>query len=193
MESRRVRAWSALRTGVLPRFTTYFGPRTELAGFVGMTWPVTSQSKSIRIAAKCCFTVGEALGCCSMYAAITTGLILSRSEMPRASHQRKNCATAWAYAARVLRLRIFAVKNSTKRQAAPSPARAIAVGKFSRPARFMSRDGMGTMSWLMLAGLRAQRSRPGQDHLHFQNPRWGSPSPRRLDATARRCRRGADF
>jgi hypothetical protein len=46
----------------LPRFTTYFGPRTEDAGFIGITWPVTNQSKSIRIAARCCFTVGAAPG-----------------------------------------------------------------------------------------------------------------------------------
>jgi len=36
------------------------GPRTLEAGFMGMTWPTTSQSKSIRIAAKCCFTEGAA-------------------------------------------------------------------------------------------------------------------------------------
>lgn len=34
------------------------GPRTEWAGLVSTTWPVTSQSNSIRIAARCCFTDG---------------------------------------------------------------------------------------------------------------------------------------
>ena len=45
-------------TGVLPVFTTCFGPRTAAAGLVGTTWPVISQSNSIRTAASCCFTPG---------------------------------------------------------------------------------------------------------------------------------------
>ena len=52
------RACSASSTVVLPVFTTCFGPRTECAGFVATTWPVTSQSNSMRMAARCCFTVG---------------------------------------------------------------------------------------------------------------------------------------
>ena len=44
----------AERTGVL---TTCLGPRTELAGLKGRTWPTTSQSKSIRSAARCCLTL----------------------------------------------------------------------------------------------------------------------------------------
>jgi hypothetical protein len=46
MLSRRVRVSSAVRIGVLPVLTTCFGPRTAWAGLTGMTWPVTSQSKS---------------------------------------------------------------------------------------------------------------------------------------------------
>ena len=34
------------------------GPRTEVAGLVGITWPVTSQSNSRRMAARCCLIVG---------------------------------------------------------------------------------------------------------------------------------------
>jgi hypothetical protein len=49
-------------TGVLPFFTTYFGPRTAWAGFTWMTWPSTSQSTSMRNAARCCFTVGGVNG-----------------------------------------------------------------------------------------------------------------------------------
>lgn len=37
IESSNSRAWSASRTGVLPFLTTCFGPRTELAGFIGST------------------------------------------------------------------------------------------------------------------------------------------------------------
>jgi hypothetical protein len=48
----------AVRTGVLPRWVTCFGPPTELAGFVETTCPMTSQSNSILTAARCCFTVG---------------------------------------------------------------------------------------------------------------------------------------
>ena len=58
MLSRSIRASSADRLGVLPRRTTYFGPRTAAAGLLSTTWPMMSQSNSIRIAARCCFTVG---------------------------------------------------------------------------------------------------------------------------------------
>ena len=58
MLSKSVLASLAESTGVFPFLTMCFGPRTELAGFPEMTWPVTSQSKSIRIAARCCFFVG---------------------------------------------------------------------------------------------------------------------------------------
>ena len=53
--SRRPRASPAVSTGVLPVFTTCLGPRTELAGLNGTTWPTTSQSNSMRMAARCCF------------------------------------------------------------------------------------------------------------------------------------------
>ena len=52
-------------TGVLPVFTTCFGPRTAAAGLIGTTWPVTSQSNSMRTAASCCFTSGAECVCCS--------------------------------------------------------------------------------------------------------------------------------
>ena len=56
----------------MPFFTTYFGPRTAWAGFVSMTWPVTSQSNSILSAARCCFTVGgENWPCSSLTNAAT--------------------------------------------------------------------------------------------------------------------------
>ena len=42
----------------MPVFTTCFGPRTAAAGFIGTTWPITSQSNSMRTAASCCFTLG---------------------------------------------------------------------------------------------------------------------------------------
>ena len=46
----------------MPALTTCFGPRTELAGLNGSTWLTTSQSKSIRMAARCWLTVaGERL------------------------------------------------------------------------------------------------------------------------------------
>jgi hypothetical protein len=34
------------------------GPRTELAGLKSMTPPLVSQSKHMRMAARCCLTVG---------------------------------------------------------------------------------------------------------------------------------------
>jgi hypothetical protein len=46
--------------GLLPFLTKCLGSRTELAGLTAMTWPTTSQSKSIRMAAKCSLTEGAA-------------------------------------------------------------------------------------------------------------------------------------
>src|SRR5205807_200448 len=46
------RAWSSVRTGFLPRFTTCFGPRTACAGLMARTWPTISQSNSMRIAGR---------------------------------------------------------------------------------------------------------------------------------------------
>ena len=51
---------SALSIWALPVLTTCFGPRTELAGLKGRIWPTTSQSKSIRSVARCCFTLAGA-------------------------------------------------------------------------------------------------------------------------------------
>ena len=66
------RASPAVSTGVLPFLTTYLGPRTAWAGFTSRTWPVTSQSKSMRSAAKCCLTVGgEHAPCRSLMKAAT--------------------------------------------------------------------------------------------------------------------------
>ena len=58
MLSSSSRASPVVSTGVLPFLTTYLGPRTAWAGFTSRTWPVTSQSKSMRRAARCCLTVG---------------------------------------------------------------------------------------------------------------------------------------
>jgi hypothetical protein len=62
-------------TGVLPVLTTCVGPRTAVAGLVGTTWPVMSQSNSIRTAASCCFTPGAPCSCCScsIHAATSNG------------------------------------------------------------------------------------------------------------------------
>lgn len=46
MESRSLRHSAHSSTGVLPVFTTCFGPRTADAGLVGNTWPVISESNS---------------------------------------------------------------------------------------------------------------------------------------------------
>lgn len=157
IESKSFRASSARSTGVLPRLTEYLGPRTELAGFIGRTWPTTSQSKSIRTAARCCLTVGEEHRICrsSIYEAMSTGRICSSSRIRRASHHWKNCPIAWAYAERVFLFRMLAVKNSTKRQTALLPAAAITAGSFSNPRRPSWRPVSGTICWDIKAGLTA--------------------------------------
>jgi hypothetical protein len=53
-------------TGVVPVFTTCVGPRTAEAGLDGATWPMISQSNSIRTAASCCFTPGAEWVCWSV-------------------------------------------------------------------------------------------------------------------------------
>ena len=58
MCSRSFLASAGERTGVAPLVTTCFGPRTAAAGFTGRTWLTTSPSQSMRMAARCCFTVG---------------------------------------------------------------------------------------------------------------------------------------
>src|SRR3954467_12753088 len=85
MLSIRRRACSSFSTGVLPRRTTYFGPRTAYAGLTASTWPTTSQSNSMRTAARCCLTVGLAAVSCS--ASVSTsdddGLFEPREERAR--------------------------------------------------------------------------------------------------------------
>src|SRR6185312_16288165 len=92
------------------------------------------QSKSMRIAAKCWLTVGadRFVPSSSIYAAIATGVSEVNSSC-RVSHQLQNCPTACAYAVRVFRLRIVAVKNSTNRRTASSPARTIRLGNGPTP------------------------------------------------------------
>src|SRR5271166_320131 len=51
IESSSVLASSRLQTGVLPFLTTYFGPRTECAGFDDVICRTTRKSYNIRTAA----------------------------------------------------------------------------------------------------------------------------------------------
>ena len=78
-------------TGVLPVLTTCLGPRTAAAGFIGTTWPVISQSNSMRTAASCCFTPGAPMFLLQFltHAATSNGRMVV-SERPRFSHQAKN-------------------------------------------------------------------------------------------------------
>src|SRR6266851_2802740 len=66
------------------------------------------------------------------------------SSRPRwwSSHQSKNRFTARAYAIRVLRLRMVAVKNSMKRRLARSPWARMIAGSISMPARTSAGGGM---------------------------------------------------
>ena len=73
IDSRSFLASAGERTGVAPLVTTCFGPRTAAAGFTGRTWLTTSQSPSMRIAAKCCFTVGADPGWVRMYGSFAGG------------------------------------------------------------------------------------------------------------------------
>ncbi len=52
------RASAGLSTEVFPERTTWRGPRTEAAGLTWTMWPITSQSKRCRMAARRRFTLG---------------------------------------------------------------------------------------------------------------------------------------
>ena len=148
MPSRRVRVSFAERTGVLPALTTCFGPRTELAGLKGRTWPTTSQSKSIRSAARCFLTVaGErSRVSSSTYAVTTIGSTWARAR-PRRSHHSANWRTAARYARRVFGFRMWAVKNSQKRRSADSDgaksAGVAAAGRWGRARGACGADEVG--------------------------------------------------
>src|SRR5208283_565541 len=104
IESSNVLASSRLQTGVLPFLTTYFGPRTECAGFDGVICRTTRKSYNIRTAASFSLTVGLDPGKSSIQAATWNGRTVVSSK-PCAPHQSKNCQQARAYATRVFRLR----------------------------------------------------------------------------------------
>ena len=97
VDRRSWRASSAESTGVLPFLTTCLGPLTEAAGLTGTTWPVTSQSKSMRMAARCCLTEGARAG---LRQSLDVGGDGDRLDGGRArpcrSHQRRNWPTARA-------------------------------------------------------------------------------------------------
>ena len=64
MLSMSVRASSGASTGLLPAFTTWDGPRTDPARFVGITWPVTiplnAARRSLAVGAACsrvCYSI----------------------------------------------------------------------------------------------------------------------------------------
>jgi hypothetical protein len=49
MESSSFRAWCGLSTGVLPHFTTYFGPRTAAPGFIADNKPVEEHANGTKV------------------------------------------------------------------------------------------------------------------------------------------------
>jgi metal-dependent amidase/aminoacylase/carboxypeptidase family protein len=79
---------------------------------------------------------------------------MSRKASRRCSHQRRNWATAWAWAARVLGFSMLAEKNSRKRRAAESRASATMAGTVSN-----SPVGRRTISPLTMLMLPCRRPR----------------------------------
>ena len=79
-----------------------------------------------------------------MYAAMATGSRVSRLRR-FASHQFRKRPMAWAYACRVLRLRMLAVKNSMNRRLACSSAATMIVGSRIAPVAKISRLSARTM------------------------------------------------
>src|SRR5713101_5979997 len=105
-----------------------------------MTWPMTSQSNSMRSAARCCFTVGG-VNCPSsflMNAATWKGSTAASSRMPRRSHHVAKRRVTFIYALRVWSLLIWVAKNSTTRLAA------FGVGANSGAGRNTAGAGEGT-------------------------------------------------
>ena len=94
IDSSRLRAWSSLRTGVLPTLTTCLGLWTDVAGLVSRVPPETIQSKHLLMAERCCLTEGRERGSCSTYAATWMGLMAASRWSPCCSHQSMNRETA---------------------------------------------------------------------------------------------------
>ncbi len=116
-------------TGVCPQVATCRGPRTDPAGLMGTTWPVTSQSNKWRIAASRCVRLGAASSRApASIHATCTGCTAAIDGTPASAHQAKNSSAARAYARRVCGLRMLAAKNSRKRMPARSPATATIAG-----------------------------------------------------------------
>lgn len=162
IESRSARAWSALRTGVLPRCTTYFGPRTEAAGFrydLAGHQKVEKHSDGREVLLHGRRGALMVLDICRHH---------DRSDLFGGTHAmllapREKLPDGLAVGGASILFRIVAVKNSMNRLAARSPARTITPGKLSRPARVSSRFGIGMRPEFMpgeILGLRAARRTP---------------------------------
>src|SRR5258707_12377639 len=95
IESSSALASSRLQAGVLPFLTTYFGPRTECAGFDGVICRTTRKSYSIRTAASFCLMVGLDPGKAWIQAATWNDRTVVTSS-PHALHQSKTCQQAGA-------------------------------------------------------------------------------------------------
>src|SRR5712672_1934336 len=87
IESSSVLASSRLQTGVLPFLTTYFGPRTECAGFDGVICRTTRKSYNIRTAASFRLMVGLDPGKSSIHAATWNG----RTVVPASAQTLEIC------------------------------------------------------------------------------------------------------
>ena len=107
------------------------GAADRRAGFKGMTWPMTSQSKSIRMAARCCLTVGAGFGLREL---LDVGGDVHRLDVDQGqtlplAPSEEIARPPGRRPRRVFGLRMVAVKNSMKRRAAWSPASAMRAGR----------------------------------------------------------------
>ena len=124
------RASAGSSTGVLPLRTMCCGPRTEAAGLTGTIWPITSQSKRWRIAARRCFTVGADASRRSAprsRSPTCSGCTPARERTPCPSHQARNSPTARL---RPAACAVADLRGEELQEAQPggSPAAAMAAG-----------------------------------------------------------------
>lgn len=128
MHSRRFLASVGERAGVALLVTTCFGPRSAAVGLTGRTWARSSQSQAMRIAPRCCFTVGRGPGWIRMYA-VTWSDEMGSTGSPRVSHQPRSCLAVVAAAATVLAFPVGPAKNSRSLRTAAGPVSTISPGQ----------------------------------------------------------------
>jgi hypothetical protein len=130
MLSRRTRAWSVVSTGVLPRLTTCFGPRTAWAGLTGehaaRDEPIEAHAdgSEVLLHRRLGHPGAERLAIGDDVERLDVGELADLVALDPGEELRHGPVIGLP----VFRLRMVAAKNSRNRRAAWSPAPAMVAG-----------------------------------------------------------------